>query len=465
MTTTPMRATSPSTEDLMRLQRECGDFVHLPGEPGYDEGRFAWNVAAVQLPAAVARPRTVEQTRALVRAVAAAGLRLTTQTTGHAAGTLAQHSLDDVVLVRTSELRGVHIDPAGRIARVEAGASWEDVINAAAPHGLTALHGSAPDIGVAGYALGGGLGWYGRLHGLACNSLVGAEVIGADGDVVRADARTNAELFWGLRGGGGNFGIVVTLEIRLFPIADAYAGMMLWPLAEAEAVVEAWSTWCESAPEEATTSLRALRFPPIPELPPFLSGREVLVLDGAVLLGDADAGALLEPLRALAPEMDTFTRVPSASLIRLHMDPEQPTPSVGAGAVLRSFDADAVRTFLEVAGPGATGAPFITEVRHVGGALGRTPADAGALDRIEGSHLVLAIEVAPTPEAAMAGQQAADATVGAFAEWQSTRPFLNLVERPTDPSTAFPAATWTRLRDLRRDVDPEGLFLANHAIA
>src|SRR5690348_1560539 len=144
MTTTPTQAASPSTAVLLRLQRECGDFVHLPGEPAYDEGRFAWNAAAVQHPAAVARPRTVEHIRALVRAAAAAGLRLTTQTTGHAAGTLAQHCLDDVVLVRTRELRDVHVDPVGRVARVEAGASWEDVITAAAEHGLTALHGSAP---------------------------------------------------------------------------------------------------------------------------------------------------------------------------------------------------------------------------------------------------------------------------------------------------------------------------------
>ncbi len=465
MTTIPTRGGEAASTDLFNFQRACGDFVHLPGEPGYDEGRFAWNVAAVQHPAAVARPRTVEQIRSLVRAATTAGLRLSTQTTGHAAGTLAQHCLDDVVLVRTSELRGVHIDPAGRVARVEAGASWEDVITAAAPYGLTALHGSAPDIGVAGYTLGGGLGWYGRLHGLACNSLVGAEVVLADGEVVRADARENAELFWGLRGGGGNFGIVVTLEVRLFPIADAYAGMMLWPLESAETVVEAWTAWCATAPEEATTSLRAMRFPPIPELPPFLSGREVLVLDGALLLSDEAAAGLLAPFRELEPEMDTFTRVSSASLIRLHMDPEQPTPSVGAGVVLRSFDADAARTFLDVAGPGASRAPFIAEVRHVGGALGRSTDEAGALDRIDGSHLVLAIQVAPTPEAAIAGQQVADATVRAFARWQSPRPFLNLVERATDPSTAFPAATWDRLRALRDEVDPEGVFLSNHAIA
>ncbi len=447
-----------------RLQQRCGDVVQLPGQPGYDEARTPWNVAIEQLPAAVARPRTVEQVRTLVRAAAAAGLRLTTQTTGHAAGTLLRDSLDDVVLVRTGALRGVHIDPVARIARVEAGASWADVIAAAAAHGLTALHGSAPDIGVAGFVLGGGLGWYGRTHGLACNSLLGAELVLADGEVVRADARSDAELFWGLRGGGGNFGIVVTLELRLLPIADVYAGMMLWPLAQAEPVVRAWARWCATAPEQATTSLRAMRFPPIPELPPFLRGREVLVLDGAVQLDDDAAAESLVPLRSPAPELDTFARVPSASLLRLHMDPEQPTPTVGVGAVLRSFEADAARAFLRVAGPDAAEAPFVTEIRHVGGALDRAPSDAGALDRIDGSHLVFALDITPVPAAAAAGRQRVDRTIDAFAAWRSPRPFLNFVERPTDPESAFPADTWRRLRALRRRVDPTGRFLAGHAI-
>lgn len=447
------------------LRRACGDVVTLPGDRGYDDGRRAWNVAVPQQPAAVAVPRTVEDVRTVVRAAARSGMTVTTQTTGHAAASLGQHSLQNTVLIRTHELRGVHIDPANRLARVEAGVSWEEVVAAAAVHGLAALHGSAPDIGVAGYTLGGGLGWYARSHGLACNSLVGAEVVLDGGDVVRADARTSPDLFWALRGGGGNFGVVVALELELFPIPDVVAGMMLWEIDRAEDVVAAWAAWCADAPAAATTSLRALRFPPLPELPPFLSGRSLIVVDGAVQLPDDEAAALLAPLRALAPEMDTFARVPTAELLRMHMDPEQPTPSVGAGGVLAHLDDAAVAEFLTQAGPGAE-APFLVELRHLGGALATDSgsAEVGALAGIDGSHLLLAVDIAPTPEAAAAGQVRAEQLLDAFAPWSTGQPFLNLVERPVDPATAFGAQTWERLRQVRRQVDPHGRFLANHAI-
>ena len=163
---------------LTKLAQRCSD-VHLPGTPVYDQGRFAWNVAVDQRPGAVAYPETVDDLCRIVRHAAKLGLRVTTQATGHAAGILAQHDLSDVVLVRTSALRGVHIDTTHRVARVEAGAVWQDVVDAAAPHGLAAMHGSAHDVGVVGYTLGGGLSWYARKHGLAANNIVGIELVTA----------------------------------------------------------------------------------------------------------------------------------------------------------------------------------------------------------------------------------------------------------------------------------------------
>jgi FAD/FMN-containing dehydrogenase len=447
-----------------RLRGLCGDFVHLPGDEAYDAGRRPWNVAVSQLPAAVAEPTTVEEISLLVRVAAALGLRVTAQSTGHAAGILAAHRLDDVVLVRTGHLRGVYVDPYNQVARVEAGASWEDVIDVAAPHGLTALHGSAPDVGVVGYTLGGGLGWYARKHGLATNGVVGIELVGADGEVVRADASTNPELFWALRGGGGNFGIVTTIEIGLLPIADVHAGMMLWDISRAPEVLPVFAAWSRTAPEEVTTSFRIMRFPPIPELPDFLRGRSVVVLDGAALLPDEDAAEVLAPFRDLDPELDTFARVPAASLTRLHMDPENPTPAVGAGIVLEHLDDAAVEAFLASVGPDASTTVFVAELRQLGGALGRPAADGGALDSLPGSHLALFIAMAPTPEIAAAGEATIDAVLEALEPWRSERPFLNLVERPVDPRTAFGDEGWQRLQAVKRAVDPGELFLGNHRI-
>ena len=142
------------------------------------------------------------------------------------------------MLLKTSGLGGVEIDAERQIARVGAGVVWEDVVDAAAPHGLIALHGSSPNVGVAGYSLGGGMGWLARSHGLQTNSLTAIELVTADGEIVRTDADNDPELFWALRGGGGNFGIVTALEFRLYPMSEIYAGFMIWDWSEAERVLD-----------------------------------------------------------------------------------------------------------------------------------------------------------------------------------------------------------------------------------
>lgn len=454
------------TEAAAAVAAACPGTVHLPDGPGYPQASMPWNVAFAQTPAAVATPRTVEELSQVVREAERAGLRIAAQTTGHAAAVLAQHDLADVVLVRTGALEEVHIDPEQRVARVGSGCIWDTVIEAAAPHGLTAMHGSAPDVGVVGYLLGGGLSFYGRRHGLAVNSVRAVELVGPGGEVLRADATQHQDLFWALRGSaGGNFGVVTSVEIDLLPIADVYGGMLLWPLDRAPEVVPAWAAWCEQAPAEATTSLRAMRFPPIPDLPDFLRGREVLVVDGAIELTDEGAAEVLAGLRALDPELDTFARMPAAGLTRVHMDPEQPTPAVGGGIVLDRLDERAIATFLELAGPGVDAPVLFVELRHLGGALGAPPPGAGAVGHLAGSHLLMTIAIAPDPEVARLGEAYADRIVGAFGPWAAARSqFLNLAERPIDPASAFTEEAWERLCRIRAELDPAGTFVAAHPI-
>ncbi len=447
-----------------QLRERCPGFVHVPGEAEYAAAATPWNVAVAQQPAAVALPRTAQEVRAVVRAAKDLGLRVTAQTTGHAASALAAHSLDDVVLVRTSHLQDVSIDVRRRVARVGAGVAWDAVVAAAAEHGLAAPHGSAPDIGVVGYSLGGGLGWLARKHGLAANHVVAVELVTADGRLVRADAHHRRRLFWAVRGGGGSFGVVTAIEVRLHPVADAHAGMMLWPVAHLEPVLRAWNAWTRTAPEEATTSLRVLRFPPLPELPPFLSGRTVVVVDGVFLTDDTTAAAQLAPLRALAPEMDTFARVPMTALPRLHMDPEQPTPSVGAGTVLGELDEAGISAFVRAAGPDAESTLLISELRQLGGAVSRRAPGAGVLSHVPGAFVLLGLAVAAGPEATQQGRVDADALLAAMGPWATGRSFLNFAERPVDTSTAFDPSAWARLCKVRAKVDPDGLFRAAHEV-
>jgi FAD/FMN-containing dehydrogenase len=445
-----------------RLRDLCAGAVHLPGDPGYDAARTPWNVAVDQRPAAVAYPADADEVSEVVRVAASCGLRVAPQGTGHNAGPLGR--LDDVVLLRTSAMTGVHVDPVRRVARVEAGALWADVVEAAAEHGLAALHGSSPDVGVVGYCLGGGMGWYARELGLAANSVLGVELVLGDGTQLRADATTSPDVFWAVRGGGGSFGIVTAMELRLFDISTAYAGMLIWDQQHAEQVLRTWVDWTESAPDCVTTSLRMLNLPPLPELPDFLRGRQLVVIDGAVLADDDRAAAILTPLRDLAPELDTFARVPAASLVRLHMDPEGPTPAVSASALLDDLPATAIESFLALSGPGSGSTLLAAELRQLGGALSRPAEDAGALPMLEGRFVLFAVAVAATPELASRGHADAVALVDALRSCSSGRSYLNFAETPVDVSRSFPEQTWLRLKGIRSAVDPSGRLVANHPV-
>jgi FAD/FMN-containing dehydrogenase len=450
---------SPAAESLRGL---CDGAVHLPGDPGFDDARVPWNVAVDQRPAAVAYPATTREVADIVLAARGAGLRVAAQGTGHNAGPLG--ALDAVVLVRTSAMTRVTIDPEARIARAEAGALWLDVVEAAAEHGLAALHGSSPDVGVVGYSLGGGMGWYGRMLGLATNSLTAVEIVTADGNLVRADAEHDSALFWALRGGGGSFGVVTAMEFRLFPIETAYAGWLVWDWADAEPVLRRWARWTESAPDEVTTSFRMLNVPPIPEMPEPFRGRKLAVIDGAVLGSDEEAAAILAPLRELAPELDTFDRTPAAALSRLHMDPEGPTPATSDTATLEALPDEAVDAFLSELSDERGSSLLLAELRQLGGALGRQQPGAGALSHIEGGFLAFAAAIAATPEMGAQGHADASRLIRRLTSWSTGSSYLNFAENPTDVRSAYPADTWQQLKAIRSMVDPDGVFVANHQV-
>lgn len=444
-----------------RLRDALGDRVLFPGDAGFDAARLPWNVVVDQRPIAVVRPETAEDVVDAVRAAVAAGLRVAPQSTGHAAAALADTDLSDVVLLSLAGLRGVTVDPLARTARVLGGSQWNDVIAAAAPHGLTALHGSAGDVSVVGYALSGGISFYGRAHGMAVHSVREVQLVTAGGDLLRASADEHPELFWAVRGGSGAFGVVVSLEIDLLPYADVHAGMMLWDAAHAPAVAHAWASWTAAAPESATTTLRVLHIPPLPDFPPFLSGRSLVVIDGAILETDAVAAELLAPLRALQPEMDTFGRIPAADLVGVHMDPPDPTPSITAHAVLDALPRDAVDHFLAAAGSPAL---FVAELRHLGGAFARPRPDGGAVSAIEGEYLVDGIAVAPVPEAVGPATAAVQAMVAALGPWHGDALALTFIDGGGVPRAAGFGAAGERLRELKHRYDPAGVFAAAHPL-
>ena len=460
-TTVTIDATVSPAEPL----RDCiPGGSYLPGDIGYDAARLPWNVAVDQRPAAVVTPRDPAEVREVVRIAAECGLKVAPQSTGHNPGPLAARGLENTVLLRTSRMSSVVADPVRGIVRAEGGALWEPAVDVAADHGAAVLHGSSPDVGVAGYSLGGGIGWYARKLGMAANSVTAVELVTGDGSLVRASAVENAALFWAVRGGGGNFGVVTALEFTMYPVTSVYAGFMLWELTDIEPVLREWASWAPTAPEEVTTSFRAMRFPPLPELPDFIRGRQIAIIDGAVLDGSDRPEEVLAGLRAKKPLMDTFAHVPTSALKRLHMDPEGGAPAVSDSTMLAGLPDAAVDAFLDQAGPDAATSLLSVELRQLGGALGRPAEGAGALDRLDGAFAAFGVTIAATPELGVRGHADAVRLTDALRPFSTGSELLNLQENPTDASRAFSAERWSRLREIRRTVDPRDVFSANHHV-
>ena len=434
-----------------------------PGAPEWDDARRAWNLAVDQRPEAIVVADTAHDVAAAVGYARENGLRVAPQGTGHGASALG--SLEGTLLLRTDRMRGVDIDPEARVVRVEAGELWLSVVEAAAEHGLAPLAGSSSDVGVVGYNLAGGLSWLGRRYGLAAHAVVAAEVVTADGRLVRADETQNEELLWALRGGGGNFGVVTTLELRLFPLSEVYAGILWFPFERASEVLHAWSELTRGGPpDELTTVGRLLQLPPLPDIPEPVRGKSFAIVE-VIHSGDpAEADALLAPIRSLGPVMDTIGPISLPELSRLHMDPEHPVPGVGDGAMLETLPREAVDELVRVAGPGS-GSPLLSvEIRHLGGALARPRPEHAALASVEAEYALYGVAIAATPELAAASEQRIELVKAAVAPWAAGQMIPNFAETRRAPRTFWAGAAYERMRLLKDRIDPDDMFRSNHPL-
>jgi len=257
-------------------------------------------------------------------------------------------------------MRGVRVDPVAQTARVEAGALWTDVIPEAQAHGLAGLLGSTSHVGVVGYTMGGGFGWLGRKYGFNAASVREADVVTADGELVRVSADEHPDLFWGLKGGGGNFGIVTSLEFDLYPLTMLYGGNLFYPVQKAKEVLDAYARWSAELPDEMSTGVAFLNLPPLPVLPEPLRGKSVIALRGCYC-GESpeDGEELLRPVREELgePIMDTFGVMPYAAMDSISMDPVDPMGARQHSEMLSELSPEAIETLVEVAGAGSESRP------------------------------------------------------------------------------------------------------------
>jgi FAD binding domain/Berberine and berberine like len=446
-----------------RLAPAMAAKIVVPEDARFDEARRAWNLAIDQRPAAVAFPESTQDVAATVLFARELGLRVAAQGTGHNAGPL--EPLEDTILLKTERMRGVSIEPPRRTARVEAGAVWLEVVEAAARDGLAALAGSSSDVGVIGYTLGGGVSFLCREYGLTANHVSAIELVTADGRLVRADREHEPDLFWALRGGGGSFGIVTAIELELFPITHPYAGILWYPIGRGPEVLHAWRELTESdPPDELTTVGRFVNLPPIPEIPEPVRGKSFVIVEAYHIGVPAHADELLAPLRALGPINDTIATVDMPALSHIHMDPEQPVPIGGDGVNVDRLPPDALDRFVEVAGANAQFPLTTIELRHLGGELRRPRPDHGALASIDAEYAMYAGGMLPAPELQAPVLQQVQAVKDALAPWAAKHMYLNLTESHADPTTFWTEQAYHRLRRIKTTTDPDDIIRSNHPI-
>src|SRR3954452_1722531 len=448
-----------ASPDVSELRSRIAGDLYVPGDESWDEARQAWNLAVDQRPTAVVVVAGATDVAEVIAFARQNDLRVAPQGTGHAAS--AFDGLDDTILLKTHRLRGVTIDAERRIARAEAGAIWIDVVEAAAEHGLAALAGSSPDVGVVGYTLGGGLSWLARKHGIGANQVTAIELVTAGGEFKRVDRDHDPDLFWALRGGGGAFAVVTAIEFNLFPYEHVYAGILWFPVERATEILTAWRNWTDIVPDELTSVGRIMQFPPLDFVPEPMRGKSFVIVE-AIYSGDpVDGEHWVAPLRELGPVMDTVTTMPVAELSRLHMDPEGPAPGVGDGTMLTAFDAETIEAFVA----NTVGAPLLSaEVRHLGGAVGRPRAEHGALSHFADEYLTFAVGIAPVPEAAAAVHRALERIFAALEPWTAEQTSSNFAYLPRKPVSFHGEAAYRRLKRIKAQVDPENVIRANHEL-
>jgi len=267
-----------------------------PNDPGYEKARVTFNGMFDRRPALIARCRGAADVMDAVRFAAQRHLLTAVRSGGHS---VAGNSMcDQGLVIDLSLMNGITVDPKRRLARVAGGALWSDVDRETQAFGLATPGGIVSHTGVAGLTLNGGIGWLRNKYGLTCDNLVSADVVTADGAFLAANARENEDLFWALRGGGGNFGVVTSFEFALHPVGPAVATVFsMYPMAASRDVLQRWRDWVASAPDEASTEIVTWTAPAIPSLPPAVHDREVVIAAG-VYAGDPQEGMqVLQPLR------------------------------------------------------------------------------------------------------------------------------------------------------------------------
>ncbi|MET7280370.1 FAD-binding oxidoreductase [Kribbella sp. NPDC005582] len=366
------------------------------------------------------------------------------------------------IVITTSRLKGLTVDPATKTAHIEAGCRWGEVIAAAAEHGLAPIAGASGTVGCVGLVLGGGYGPLVRTYGVASDWVRGFELVTGTGELVTANATEHPDLFWALRGGKGGFGVVTSVDVELVELSTLYGGSIFFGTSEIESVFRTWVDWTTTLPETATTSAVILRLPPLEFIPEPLRGQTVLNVRFAYVGRPEEGAELLAPIRAAGSVLiDAVAEMPAAEIARIHNDPTEPTLSWDRGVLLGELDAGFADAFLGAVGPDQQVPLVAVEVRHLGGAASRDVPEGSAVGGRGGAYSLFMVG-APDPSLHEAVLPAvAERVLGGVQKWTSAENAVNLADGfalPGSYEACWPAETLTRLGEVRATYDPDRRF-------
>jgi FAD/FMN-containing dehydrogenase len=450
-------------EDAASLIAKVAGSVLLPGNAGYDDERTVFNLNHDLEPALIVVADSAADVQAAVTFAAGQHRPVLVKTTGHQMVGKAHGA----VVIATHRMKEVTIDEAGRTARVGAGAVWSEVVAKAAEAGLAPLNGSNPTVGVSGYTLGGGLSpTLGRSHGYAADHVRSLDVVTADGELRHADPESEPELFWALRGGKGNFGVVTALEFDLFPVSRLYGGAIYFPGERMADVLRAWTAWHPGTPETMVSSFAVLRLARQAELPVPLD-REFLVSVRIAYNGTAaDGERMLAPLRAAAPAvLDTVADMPYTKVATIHNEPAEPVPYYERSIMLREFPAQAQDKLVDLAGPDSASTLTIVELRALGGAWDREPAVPNAVATRGLPYVLLGVAGGPVSEEQQLQESVAELLDG-MEPWRGERRLVNNLapDEATDAAAIYGLERYERLAAVKKTYDPANMFRINHNV-
>lgn len=427
----------------------------------YDSLRTGFQTYRPHRPDVIVGARDAADVQTAVRYARDNGLPVAVQSSGHGLATAA----DGGVLIDTRHMAQIHIDAAAGTVVAGAGAKWKDVIPAAAEHGLAPLCGSAPDVGVVGYTLGGGFGILSREFGYATDLVRSIDVVTADGDLRHATAETNTDLFWALRGGRDNVGIVTSIEIELLRVTRLYGGGLYFDADLIPQLLETYRTWTATVPDALTSAVALIPIPDVPAFPEAIRGKYVAHVRIAYTGSAADGERLVQPLRDVGPRLlDTLAEMPYSECGSIYSDPPFPHSYTGNNALLDALTQDTVEHVLDIVGPHAP-VDCVVEIRHLGGAMGRKPAVPSAVGHRDAQFAVRVVS--------MVEQNIEEVRALHRRLFDALRPrtlgrAVNFVYRGDpvrDPiDDAYEPADLVRLRELKAVYDPSNMFRLNQNV-